>query len=228
MSAAGSYNSEELDCTECGHGVTLHTDHGCIYRSAGTREHAPRTCTCERTRIELRQKPELMHLRPRISVVVGDITALAVDAIVNAANEQLARGGGVCGAIFRAAGPQLDEACAAIGPCATGEARITPGFNARARWIVHAVGPVWRGGADGEAHLLASAYRNALELAREAGAHSIALPAISTGIYGYPREQAAQIAIHTIQEWCKTQSLPRQIVFCCFTSEDATIYRRNL
>ena len=228
MNAAGSYDSEELDCSECGHGVTLHTDNGCIYRSAGTREHAPRTCTCERTRIELRQNPQLMRVRPRITVVVDDITALTVDAIVNAANEQLTRGGGVCGAIFRAAGPALDRACDALAPCPTGEARITPGFNAKPSWIVHAVGPVWRGGARREAELLSSAYRSALELARDAGALSIAFPAISTGIYGYPREQAAQVAIHTVQEWCRTQALPRQIIFCCFSSEDASVYRKHL
>lgn len=228
MNAAGSYDSEELDCSECSHGVTLHTDNGCIYRSAGTRDHAPRTCTCERTRIELRQNPQLMRVRPRVTVVVDDITALAVDAIVNAANEQLARGGGVCGAIFRAAGPELDDACDAVAPCPTGEARITPGFNARARWIVHAVGPVWHGGVHREAELLCGAYRSALELARDAGAQSIALPAISTGIYGYPREQAAQIAIHTVREWCKRQALPRQIIFCCFTAEDASIYLKHL
>lgn len=220
--------AHDPNCAECGHSVTLHTDFGCIYRSAGTLEHPPRTCTCERTRIELRQRGELVRERGRIAIAVGDITALQVDAVVNAANEQLLPGGGVCGAIFRAAGPQLEAACAQLRPCPTGDARITPGFNARARWIIHAVGPVWRGGADGEAELLASAYRRSLELAREAGAQSIAFPAISTGVYGYPREQAAQVAVRTVQQWCETQPQPRYVTFCCFTPEDASIYRTYL
>src|SRR4029453_9431861 len=117
---------------------------------------------------------------------IADITNLSVDAIVNAANEQLAAGGGVCGAIFRAAGPKLAVACAALGGCPTGEARNTPGFNLPARFIVHAVGPVWRGGGHGEAGLLASAYRSSMTLASEQVLASIAFPAISTGIYGYP------------------------------------------
>lgn len=164
----------------------------------------------------------------RIAVVVADITTLAVDAIVNAANGELLRGGGVCGAIFRAAGPQLDEACAAEAPCPTGEARITPGFNAKARWIVHAVGPVWRGGKHGEPELLAGAYRNALGLARDRELHSIAFPAISTGIYGYPREGAAHVAIDTVAEWCSRDAVPESITFCCFSEDDAQIYRRVL
>jgi O-acetyl-ADP-ribose deacetylase (regulator of RNase III) len=224
----GMEGAHDSECAECGHAVTLHTDHGCIYRSAGTREQPPRTCTCERTRIELRKNPQLVRARPRMTVTVDDITTLQVDAIVNAANEQLARGGGVCGAIFRAAGEQLDDACDSIAPCPTGEARITPGFNAKARWIIHAVGPVWRGGTHQEAQLLASAYRHSLELARAAGAQSIAFPAISTGIYGYPREQAAQIAIDAVQTWCETHTDPQYVVFCCFTAEDAAIYRELL
>jgi O-acetyl-ADP-ribose deacetylase len=130
----------------------------------------------------------------------GDITTLRVDAIVNAANSTLARGGGVCGAIFAAAGPELDDACAALGGCPTGDARITPGFRLAARFVVHAVGPVWGGGGQGEAELLASAYRRAAEVAREAGATSIAFPAISTGIYGYPAADAAEIAVGTLRE----------------------------
>jgi O-acetyl-ADP-ribose deacetylase (regulator of RNase III) len=164
-------------------------------------------------------------MQSRISVVTADITTLDVDAIVNAANEQLSRGAGVCGAIFRAAGPQLDAACAAIGRCPTGEACVTPGFHAKARWIVHAVGPVWRGGDRGEGDLLARAYRNALARARDAGAGSIAFPAISTGIYGYPFEAAAHIAFETVREWCTSQVTPQQIVFCCFSERDAEIYR---
>jgi O-acetyl-ADP-ribose deacetylase (regulator of RNase III) len=129
----------------------------------------------------------------------GDITAVAVDAIVNAANERLARGGGVCGAIFAAAGPELDEACAALGGCATGDAKVTPGFRLPARWIVHAVGPVWRGGTHGEPALLASAYRRSLEVAAAVSARSIAFPAISTGVFGYPARAAAEIAVRTVR-----------------------------
>lgn len=164
----------------------------------------------------------------RVCVVVGDVTTLGVDAIVNAANEALLRGGGVCGAIFRAAGPDLDEACAAVSPCPTGEARITPGFRAKARWIIHAVGPVWRGGDHNEARLLASAYRESLRLAETAGAQSIAFPAISTGIYGYRREEAAQMAIQMVNDRCTRHANPQAIVFCCFSEDDAAIYRRLL
>lgn len=164
----------------------------------------------------------------RISIVVADITALDVDAVVNAANEALLRGGGVCGAIFRAAGPELDAACAAVAPCPAGEARITPGFNARARWIIHAVGPVWHGGTHNEPELLASAYRESLRLAENAGAQTIAFPAISTGIYGYPREDAAQIAIRIVNEWSAEHAAPESIVFCCFSDDDAAIYRRRM
>jgi O-acetyl-ADP-ribose deacetylase len=134
---------------------------------------------------------------PMVVAVRGDITREPVDAIVNAANAALARGGGVCGAIFAAAGHGLDAACAAIGGCPTGEAVVTPGFALPAKWIVHAVGPVWHGGRDGEPELLRSCYRRSLEVAREAGATSIAFPAISTGIYGYPSGPAAEIAVST-------------------------------
>src|SRR5580765_1638884 len=129
----------------------------------------------------------------RITAVLADITQLDVDAIVNAANSALAPGGGVCGAIHRAAGPELADACAAIGGCPTGEARITPGFNLKARFVIHAVGPVWHGGAKGEPDLLASAYRASLSLSKAHRLKSIAFPAISTGIYGYPLEEATRI-----------------------------------
>jgi O-acetyl-ADP-ribose deacetylase (regulator of RNase III) len=135
--------------------------------------------------------------RPMVVAVRGDITREPVDAIVNAANAGLARGGGVCGAIFAAAGPGLEAACAAIGGCPTGDAVITPGFALAAAWIVHAVGPVWHGGRDGEPELLRSCYRRSIEVARAAGATSIAFPAISTGIYGYPPGPAAEIAVST-------------------------------
>jgi O-acetyl-ADP-ribose deacetylase (regulator of RNase III) len=135
-----------------------------------------------------------------IESVLGDITSEHVDAIVNAANRHLARGAGVCGAIFAAAGPDLDVACAAIGGCETGDAVITPGFRLPARFVVHTVGPVWHGGREGEPALLASCYRRSLEVAREAGCASIAFPAISTGIFGYPPAAAAEIAVAAVRE----------------------------
>jgi O-acetyl-ADP-ribose deacetylase len=165
-------------------------------------------------------------MTPGITIRVADITTLDVDAVVNAANERLARGAGVCGAIFRAAGPQLDAACAAVAPCPTGQARVTPGFDARARFIVHAAGPVWRGGTHGEPELLASAYRESLRLASETGARSIAFPCISTGIYGFPHEAAAQIALAAVTKWRTASALPEAIVFCCFSEDDADVYRR--
>lgn len=167
-------------------------------------------------------------MKSRVSIVVADITTLAVDAVVNAANEHLLRGAGVCGAIFRAAGPRLDAACEDVAPCPTGQVRITPGFDAKARWIVHAVGPVWHGGTSGEATLLASAYTNALSVARDASARSIAFPAISTGIYGYPREQAARVATEAVSQWCARSAAPENVIFCCFSASDADVYRRIL
>lgn len=135
----------------------------------------------------------------RLEAIQADITALPVDAIVNAANERLLRGGGVCGAIFAAAGSELDDACAAIGHCATGDAVITPGFRLPAHFVVHAVGPVWHGGTAGEPELLASCYRRSVHVAAEAGVRSLAFPAISTGIFGYPLEAAAAIAVATVR-----------------------------
>jgi O-acetyl-ADP-ribose deacetylase (regulator of RNase III) len=164
----------------------------------------------------------------RIEVVEGDITALDVEAIVNAANERLAPGGGVCGAIHRAAGPELARACAAIGHCATGDAVVTPGFGLRARWVIHAVGPVWHGGGAGEDALLASAYRRSLELAAREGIKSIAFPAISTGIYGFPADRAAGIAVRTVAETLARQEIPERVVLCCFSSASAALHRRAL
>ncbi|MGB6984477.1 MAG: macro domain-containing protein [Candidatus Aquilonibacter sp.] len=163
-----------------------------------------------------------------MNVVTAEITTLDVDAIVNAANEGLVRGGGVCGAIFRAAGAQLVEACRAVAPCPTGEARITPGFSAKARWIVHAVGPIWRGGSQGEAALLASAYRAALDAAAGADARSIAFPAISTGIYGYPSDAAADVAIAAVTSWLDAAKERLDVIVCAFNEADAQRYRARL
>ena len=155
-------------------------------------------------------------MRERIEIVEGDITSLDVDAIVNAANTMLAPGGGVCGAIHRAAGPELAEACARLGGCDTGEAKITPGFRLPARYVIHAVGPVWGGGERGEDRLLANCYRNSLTLAAEQGLASIAFPAISTGIYGFPPARAAHIAVATVREALRDFPSIDRVVFCCF------------
>jgi O-acetyl-ADP-ribose deacetylase len=163
-----------------------------------------------------------------VEIVVGDITTLEVDAIVNAANEQMRGGGGVDGAIHRAAGPQLLEACRRHGGCPTGEVRVTPAFRLRARHVIHAVGPVWRGGDTHEDELLASAHRNALAAAEELGAASIAFPAISTGIYGFPRERAARIAVRETSAWLRSGRTPARIVLVSFDAEGAAIYRRAL
>jgi len=164
----------------------------------------------------------------RLELVEGDITTLAVDAIVNAANEALAPGGGVCGAIHRAAGPELAAACPAIGHCPTGEARITPGFRLKARHVIHAVGPVWRGGGQGEPALLAGCYRASIALAAENGVASIAFPAISTGIYGYPIEAATGVALATVKAELARHPGIGRVVFACFGSEVAAAYRAAL
>jgi O-acetyl-ADP-ribose deacetylase (regulator of RNase III) len=149
-----------------------------------------------------------------IQAVQGDITAQEVDAVVNAANQALAGGGGVDGAIHRAAGHrELQEACQALGGCPTGDAKATPGFRLPARWIIHAVGPRWRGGDKGEAEHLASCYRRSLEVADELGARSVAFPAISTGIYGYPAEEAARIAVETVRSTPTQVELVRLVAF---------------
>jgi O-acetyl-ADP-ribose deacetylase (regulator of RNase III) len=162
---------------------------------------------------------------PTCEAVLGDITRETTDAIVNAANTALARGGGVCGAIFAAAGPGLTEACAALGGCATGEARATPGFALPARWIIHAVGPVWQGGDRGEAELLASAYRNALAAADEVGARSVSFPAISTGIFGYPVDAATAIAADTVRT---ADTAVEHVRFVCFDAATLAAYERAL
>jgi O-acetyl-ADP-ribose deacetylase (regulator of RNase III) len=160
-----------------------------------------------------------------IKVIQYDITDLDVDAIVNAANTTLLGGGGVDGAIHRAAGRELLEACKKLGGCPTGEARITPGFRLKAKWVIHAVGPVWRGGNQREPQLLESCYRSAFRLAIEAKARSMAFPNISTGAYGYPKEDAARIALKVMHEYDKDF---RSIVACCFDAENAAIYRKLL
>jgi len=161
---------------------------------------------------------------PLVARIV-DITTLAVDAIVNAANRELAPGGGVCGAIHRAAGPELAAACARLGPCPTGQARITPGFRLSARFVIHAVGPIWQGGTAGEAELLASAYRAGLGLTAENRDRSIAFPAISTGIYGYPVELATEIAVETVRAETGRRPLPETVIFACFSAEVLEAYR---
>lgn len=159
--------------------------------------------------------------------VEGDITRLTVDAIVNAANASLLGGGGVDGAIHRAAGPELLAACRPLKGCATGDAKATPGFRLPAKWVFHAVGPVWHGGGHGEDALLASCYRRCLELAREHSARSIAFPAISTGVYCFPAERAARIALATVRAHAAASGVER-VEFVCFGAETFAIYQQLL
>lgn len=163
----------------------------------------------------------------RMQVVQGDITRLEVDAVVNAANDRLLPGGGVCGAIHAMAGPELEAACRKIGHCPTSEAVLTPGFALPARFVLHAVGPVWGGGARGEDELLASCYRRSLELAAAHGLKSVAFPAISTGIYGFPADRAAGIAVGAVAE--ALRAMPGiEVTFCCYSAESTALHAAAL
>ena len=163
-----------------------------------------------------------------IEIIQGDITKLNVDAVVNAANTTLLGGGGVDGAIHRAAGPQLLAECRELNGCETGDAKITKGYNLPARYVIHTVGPVWAGGAKNEAALLRECYKRSLEIAGEKKLQSIAFPCISTGVYRYPKEQAAQIAVETVKDFLKEKSSLKKVVFVCFSMEDYQIYKARL
>ena len=168
----------------------------------------------------------------RIKLIQGDITALQVDAIVNAANSSLLGGGGVDGAIHRAGGPQILEECKLIrnrqGGCKTGEAVITSGGKLNAKHVIHTVGPVWNGGNKNEEQLLANAYRNSLQLAVESNIHIIAFPNISTGIYGFPKRRAAEIAIDTVEQFLQNNESIHEVTFCCFDEENTNLYKQLL
>jgi O-acetyl-ADP-ribose deacetylase (regulator of RNase III) len=169
----------------------------------------------------------MSSLANRLRIWVGDITKLRVDAIVNAANEALCGDGGVDGAIHRAAGPALLQECLKIGGCPTGEARITKGHLLPAKFIIHAVGPVYEGGGFGEAELLASCYSSSLKLAAAQTLETLAFSCIATGVYGFPKDEASQIAVRTVSEWLARSERPREVIFCCFGEADAAVYRKR-
>jgi O-acetyl-ADP-ribose deacetylase (regulator of RNase III) len=163
-----------------------------------------------------------------MTITEGDITTFQVDAIVNAANESLLGGGGVDGAIHDAAGPELLAYCRTLGGCPTGEAKITPGFRLPARWVIHTPGPIWRGGAHREEELLANCYRNSLALAEAQGARTVAFPAISTGIFGFPLQRATEIALSETQHFLAAHALPEEVLFVCFSTHTAKVYRETM
>ena len=167
-------------------------------------------------------------MKSRMKALTGDITKLEVDAIVNAANRSLLGGGGVDGAIHRAAGPQLLEECRTLGGCRTGQAKITKGYNLPAEYVIHTVGPIWRGGEAGEANLLASCYRTSLELAVEHDIKTIAFPAISCGVYGYPHEEACRIAFNEVKTFLAAHPEIEQVIFACFDNDIYECYQRLL
>ncbi len=167
-------------------------------------------------------------MRERIEIVEGDITKQEVDAIVNAANTSLLGGGGVDGAIHRAAGPELLEETKKIGGCPTGEARVSKGYRLPAKWVIHTVGPVWRGGNRNEDELLASCYKNSLKAALELGAKTVAFPSISTGAYGFPLERATKIAMEETKKFLENNDLPEKVIFVCFGTEAFNTYKKIL